>query len=394
MESVKCNKTRRRKFLDSPRLNIKLPEAWAYKDFLIGDLFEKVERGNISNRANLVKDKNGVVFICQNDTDNGYVGKFLPENNKIFSENSLVLGRQTGVIYFQPEKFITTDGVLVLTNKEFLKNTEVGIYVTSTLKRSINNFCYTNTLSAEKLRKITISLPIIESGEIDFAFMEHYIRELELARIRELEIFLKVCGFTDCNLTQEELSAIEKFRMGEVKQKEIELGELFDIHPTKSYGYTNEKLFAEKGNIPVIVNSSMNNGIGGYINKEPTEKGNKITFSDTTTSDAIFYQPNDFIGYSHVQGLYAKRYKTQWEESTLLYFLSCFRKNASGRFDYATKFTRKIAMEMKIVLPITRSGEIDFDFMQVYIRAIEKQAIKHVIDWKDKEIAETKKICK
>ena len=79
---------------------------------------------------------------------------------------------------------------------------------------------------------------------------------------------------------------------------------MFDIHPTKSYGMTNHKLFEHKGLIPVIVNSSTTNGIGGYVDLKPTEKGNMITFSDTTTSDAIFYQSKDFIGYSHVQGLY------------------------------------------------------------------------------------------
>lgn len=51
-----------------------------------------------------------------------------------------------------------------------------------------------------------------------------------------------------------------------IKYKEFKIGELFDIHPTKSYGYTNTKLFDSIGNTPVVVNSSKNNGIGGRVN--------------------------------------------------------------------------------------------------------------------------------
>ena len=72
--------------------------------------------------------------------------------------------------------------------------------------------------------------------------------------------------------------------------KSFKVGELFDIHPTKNYNLKNSLLFQEEGNIPVIVNSSFNNGVGGYVNLEPTEKGGIITFSDTTSASAIFYR--------------------------------------------------------------------------------------------------------
>ena len=155
----------------------------------------------------------------------------------------------------------------------------------------------------------------------------------------------------------------------------MKIGDLFDIHPTKAYKYTNKDLFCKNGKNPVIANSSTNNGIGGYSNLPTTESGNMITFSDTTTSDAIFYQPDAFVGYPHVQGLYPKKYKNNWNEQTLLYVMSIFRKCAYGRFDYATKFTRVLALEMTLLLPIDDSGNVDFDFMETYISAVKKQII-------------------
>ena len=55
------------------------------------------------------------------------------------------------------------------------------------------------------------------------------------------------------------------------------IGELFDIHPTKAYKLTNSSLMEEDGVNPIVVNSSFNNGIGGYTNQENTEKGGIIT---------------------------------------------------------------------------------------------------------------------
>ena len=49
------------------------------------------------------------------------------------------------------------------------------------------------------------------------------------------------------------------------------VGKLFDIHPTKAYKLTNSSLMEEDGVNPVVVNSSFNNGIGGYTNQKSTE---------------------------------------------------------------------------------------------------------------------------
>lgn len=91
--------------------------------------------------------------------------------------------------------------------------------------------------------------------------------------------------------------------------KPFKLGDWFDVHPTKAYKLTNRDLFNEDGINPVIGNSSYNNGITGYSNLDTTE-ANIITFSDTTSgTNTMFYQDMKFIGYPHVQGMYAREEK-------------------------------------------------------------------------------------
>lgn len=46
----------------------------------------------------------------------------------------------------------------------------------------------------------------------------------------------------------------------------------------------------------------------------------------------------------------------------------------------------------KIILPTNDSGEIDYDFMQNFIKAIEKLVIKDVVLWADKKIEATKNV--
>lgn len=165
----------------------------------------------------------------------------------------------------------------------------------------------------------------------------------------------------------------QSFKEPEGGYKEFKVGDLFDIHPTKSYGLTNEDLFATKGETPVVTNTSSNNGISCNVNLEATETGGIITYSDTTTSEAIFYQPHDFIGYSHIQGLYP--YDCNWNKASLLYFVTAFRKAVVGKFNYGNKFNRNIAKEIKVLLPVTHNDKIDFNFIDEFIAELEVQRL-------------------
>ena len=159
------------------------------------------------------------------------------------------------------------------------------------------------------------------------------------------------------------------------KWKEFCVGDLFDIHPTKAYNLTNAKLI-DNGKYPVVVNSAYNNGIGGYSSKDPTEKGNMITFSDTVDANTIFYQEDPFIGYAHVQGLYPKEYVENWNRETLLFFASSFRKTALSKgFDYGNKFRRDIATELNVKLPVDEHNDPDWDYMINYVQNIEEKVL-------------------
>ncbi len=355
-------------------------KAWAYKDFKIGELFS-AQTGDTDLQQKDINGK-GVYFINSGVEAQGIKGK-TDRAARVFGCNTITIDFWGNAYYRDFEyKMATHNHVFSLSGK-VIKNSNVGLYLVTALSYLKNLFSYNNMGTWSKIKKQIIHLPITQTGDIDFTFMESRIREMEESRIREMEAYLKVAGFEDCELTEEERAA-QPFGY-----KYYRIGDLFDIHPTKAYKLNNAEIFDKMGSNPVVCNSSINNGIAGYSALVTTEKGNMVTFSDTTTSESIFYQPDDYVGYPHVQGLYNKN-RDPWSETTYLYFLTTFRKCAFGRFDYATKFTRVIASNMMVRLPVTPTGAIDYHFMETYIRAIEKQTIQRIKDWRTREITATK----
>lgn len=169
--------------------------------------------------------------------------------------------------------------------------------------------------------------------------------------------------------------------------REFKIGELFDVHPTKAYKLNNSDLLSKVGQTPVVVNSSQNNGIGGYSELEPTETPGILTFSDTTSGqNTLFYQSQSFIGYPHVQGMYPKKFT--FNNLTALFMVATLRATLGKRkWDYSNKLNRAIVIEMKIQLPVKpgtdevnyTEDDIDWDYIESYIHELEQSYI-HELD--------------
>lgn len=166
-------------------------------------------------------------------------------------------------------------------------------------------------------------------------------------------------------------------RLNEVKWGEFKIGDLFEINPTKWYKLTNEEIISENGIVPLVSNSSTDNGVMGFSNLEANNKGNSLTCSDTTLgADTMFYQENDFIGYQHIQNLVPKF--ERFNKLIAFFIISSCRLSTQNKFDYGNKFNRENMRATAILLPQTSSGKIDFDFMEAFIRELEEERIREL----------------
>lgn len=305
-------------------------------------------------------------------------GEFL--NNKEGKPTILIHSNNQNIVYLETPFYLKDGhGATSVLQANFL-NEKTALYVIACIKKVITKrFTYNSKATKIALKKTFISLPYSKSNKLDKKYMEETIKTLEKSRLTELVAKLKSGSFENVNITSKEEKALLNYSNGNIKMKDFRIGKYFHIRPTKYYKLTNHALYKRIGEVPVISNSSLDNGIGGYVDLPPTEKGEVITFSDTTSgAKTIFYQPNDFIGYSHVQCVSPKD-KKMWNGDSLLFFVVAFKKATGSFFDYSIKFQRTVVENMYVSLPINENDEIDFKFMEIYMVAQQKIALSKIL---------------
>lgn len=161
---------------------------------------------------------------------------------------------------------------------------------------------------------------------------------------------------------------------------EFRVGDLFEITPTT---YRNAKSAKGLQLSPQVTNTTRPNGVASFEPYMPNNKGNSITFSDTTVGgETLFYQAVGFLGYSHVQNMVAR--DNFLNLRVAMYIISSFRKAVDGQFDFGNKFNREVASNILIRLPITDvsvntdTPEPDWEYMENYIKTIERKFIDQV----------------
>lgn len=336
----------------------------------------------------LVEDSKGISFIAQNDSGNGFVTRVLNDKQyREFNGNSIIVGRQTGIVYFQPEKFVTTDGVLVLEPSDFDLNQLSGLFFTAILQNHLNHFGYTNTVSAQKLNEIEVILPTIKS-KIAFNFMEKYIKALEA--------YLLVSGFKDYQLTQDEEDALELFE--NQQWQEFRMGDLFDRVKTKKLPYKAKELPKEpqgEFSLPALTSSFMNQGLNYYVPEEgATVLQNVISIPSNSDVYRAYFQSQEFTVLSDAYAIDWIGSDKQLRPNDYLFMVPSINKVTDlPIYSYKNKLGGWNVVKDKLIkLPVNEQGEINFDYMATLVQAIKKLAIKDVVLYADKQIEATKEV--
>ena len=86
-----------------------------------------------------------------------------------------------------------------------------------------------------------------------------------------------------------------------------------------------------------------------------------------------------------------------FREKTLDKNLACYliatMKRAFQNFSWGqSSFNENILKNIEIGLPVIDKNKIDYDFIEKFITAQQKLAIKNVVDWRDKQINTTKQL--
>lgn len=164
-------------------------------------------------------------------------------------------------------------------------------------------------------------------------------------------------------------------KLSAVKWGEFRLGDLFEINPTKYYRLGNDNIISENGMIPLVSNASIDNGVMGFSNLPPLNKGNSLSCSDTTLgAETMYYQKDDYIGYQHIQALVPKF--NRFNSSIAFFIISASRvATSNSQYDYGHKFNRDSMRKTIVFLPVCDNGFINFDFMESFIAELEAERV-------------------
>lgn len=235
-----------------------------------------------------------------------------------------------------------------------------------------------------KEKSLDFSNPCDNIKNIDFDFMESFIRELEEERIRELNAYLLATGLKDYALSSEEEKALEAFRT--VQWGEFEFKQIFN---NIKQGRRLKKEDQKEGTIPFVMSGTTNTGVVGYIsNPVASFPSNSITvdiFGNT------FYRNFDF-GAGDDTGVYWND-KENYSKDEMLFFTAAMGKSLFGKFDYGNKLRSSQSFDIKIQLP-TKNNKPDYATMETFINAVEKLVIKDVVLYADSKIKATENVVK
>ena len=333
-----------------------LIDTSGWGEFVIGDLFDVI-KGTRLTKADM-KEGN-IRFVGSSAMNNGETHR-ISNNDHLHPKNTITVcyNGSVGESFYQDEEFWASDDVNVLYPK-FEMSKYIAWFICPVIKRVGQKYAFVDKWKQEVMQCDIIKLPSTSDGKPDWVFMDSYMKRI----MKESEESLE-------NLRR---AGSAKRTIGSDEWGIFNVGDLFDIHPTKAYNLTNNMLFSDKGNNPVVVNSGFNNGVGGYTDYECTEKAGIITFTDTAakSSESFFYQNNDFVGYPHVQGMYPKNHKMTEAQGR---FIATVLRASVGKYDFISKMTRTDIAEMNIRLPIKGNGSPDWQYMEDYMKGIIKQA--------------------
>lgn len=406
--------------------------------FIISNLFTS-QSGDIDIQK---KDLNetGHIVVSAGLSNCGVIGK-TNKKAKIMPANSITVDMFGNTFYRDEEYKITTHARVFALLPKFTMTKEIGLYISACMKYFQKKFSYSNMCSWKKICDLTLILPvqvneagkpIIDSNKQfgsngyfpDWNYMQDYIEKLEQEHILELEseldAYLKATGLNDCELTEDDkhiLASKLKNEDGKEPAKESEplpegrcLKEgrefIFSDLFTSQTGDTDIQKKDINGKGCYVVSAGLSNH--GIIGK--TDRESKVIDKNTITVDMFgnaFYRDTEYKMVTHAR-VFALSPKFKMTESSGLYMTSCM-SYLTKKFAYSNMCSWNKIQDLPLCLPIqtddsgkpvidagktySPKGYIpDWEYMEKYIKATEKEIIKEVVLYKDKVIAKAKEI--
>lgn len=165
--------------LSKPDTSLKTREWKAFKiSYLFNNnIYKAVPHHEINLNICSKDDPNAIPYITRTEENNACKGYVINEGFKdIESGNAITIGDTTSTIFYQKDKFITGDHIVVL-RAEWL-NLHRGLFIVTLLQKEKFRYSYGRAFKKDIILDTSILLPVNKENKPDWNYIDKYMNSL------------------------------------------------------------------------------------------------------------------------------------------------------------------------------------------------------------------------
>lgn len=166
-----------------------------WNHFRMPEIFGLIQRGKRLKNADHVP---GIVPYVSSTANNNGVDDYIeatPGTRAFGDCISLANSGSVGTAFYEPFEYVASDHVTALKTEGMSKY--VYLFLTSTIEKQGSNFNFNREINDARIKNMQIMLPVTDSGEPDYAYMEQYSKNMMLRKYKQYLEFINRQNITE-----------------------------------------------------------------------------------------------------------------------------------------------------------------------------------------------------
>lgn len=331
----------------------------------LADIFDEIPRGKVSDLKNVADGK--TIIIPASGANEGFS---CFSNDEPISKNAMTIsfnGVGTGTAFVHNYLFNLNSDCGLVKPKENISLYALR-FIAVSINQNKNKFNYGYKANESRILRQTVLLPILDDGQHDYAYMAEYAQQ---KRETMLNKYLEYVEGHVAELEHKDIPALD-----EKEWKPIFISSMFEL----VRGCENNMAMLEDGYTPLISAKANNNGLKGFVhNPKKIIAGQCITLNNDGDGGAglAYYQPANMALDSHVTALVPL---FDMSAFVMLFIAKCI-SGLHGFFGHGLSISNPRAKRLRIMLPVTDTGEPDYAYMEQYSKNMMLRKYKQYLEF-------------
>ena len=340
-----------------------------WKTFRFTEVFQEIQRGKRLTKAN---QTDGPKPYISSTAENNGVDAFIGNETGIRKfEDVLTLANSgsVGSTFYQQFEFVASDHVTALKSENADKY--AYLFLSTLVKRLEEKYSFNREINDTRIKREKLILPADKEGNPNFQYMSDFVKKLELDKVQEVLEYIYIYI---------RMMTILEEKVCEISWKDFWIEDVCEI---KS-GVRLTKANQEIGLRPFVGASDSDNGVTAFVsNKNKSLDSNVLGVNYNGSVVENFYHPYEAIFSDDVKRL---KWKDEIYGNKYTYlFLKEMILSQKIKYAYGYKFNGERMKRQKIMLPVTKTGLPDYDYMKSYMQKQELEQIFKILNYLNKE---------